>query len=155
MAWDDLSQLPFLTMCIKESLRLHPPVTDIGRCCTQDIVLPDGRVIPKGVTCFINIFATHHNPSLWPDPEVYDPFRFEPENIKKRSPLAYIPFSAGPRNCIGQTFAMAEMKVVLALTLLRFRVLPDDQEPCRQPQIVLRAQGGLWLRVEPISAGEH
>ncbi|XP_073076325.1 cytochrome P450 4F2-like [Manis javanica] len=155
MAWDDLSQLPFLTMCIKESLRLHPPVTDIGRCCTQDIVLPDGRVIPKGVTCLISIFATHHNPSLWPDPEVYDPFRFEPENIKKRSPLAYMPFSAGPRNCIGQTFAMAEMKVVLALTLLRFRVLPDDQEPRRQPQIVLRAQGGLWLRVEPISAGEH
>lgn len=45
---DDLAQLPFLTMCIKESLRLHPPVTVISRCCTQDIVLPDGRVIPKG-----------------------------------------------------------------------------------------------------------
>uniref|UniRef100_A0A8C9PVM6 Cytochrome P450 family 4 subfamily F member 2 n=1 Tax=Spermophilus dauricus TaxID=99837 RepID=A0A8C9PVM6_SPEDA len=46
--WDDLAQLPFLTMCIKESLRLHPPVTVISRCCTQDVVLPDGRVIPKG-----------------------------------------------------------------------------------------------------------
>ncbi|KAI5936232.1 Cytochrome P450 4F2 [Manis javanica] len=110
MAWDDLSQLPFLTMCIKENLRLHPPVTIVSRCCTQDIVLPDGRVIPKGVICLISIFGTHHNPSVWPDPEVYDPLRFEPENIKKRSPLAYIPFSAGPRNCIGQTFAMAEMK---------------------------------------------
>ncbi|OBS78162.1 hypothetical protein A6R68_19455 [Neotoma lepida] len=150
--WDDLAQLPFLTMCIKESLRLHPPVTVISRCCTQDIVLPDGRIIPKGVVCIINIFATHHNPTVWPDPEVYDPFRFDPENIKDRSPLAFIPFSAGPRNCIGQTFAMSEMKVVLALTLLRFRVLPDDKEPRRQPELILRAEGGLWLRVEPLSA---
>ncbi|XP_076703102.2 cytochrome P450 4F3 [Callospermophilus lateralis] len=151
--WDDLAQLPFLTMCIKESLRLHPPVTVISRCCTQDVVLPDGRVIPKGVTCLISIFGTHHNPAVWPNPEVYDPFRFDPENAKDRSPLAFIPFSAGPRNCIGQTFAMSEMKVVLALTLLRFRVLPDDTEPRRKPELILRAEGGLWLRVEPLSAG--
>uniref|UniRef100_A0A8I5N7U1 Cytochrome P450 family 4 subfamily F member 11 n=1 Tax=Papio anubis TaxID=9555 RepID=A0A8I5N7U1_PAPAN len=149
--WDDLAQLPFLTMCIKESLRLHPPVPVISRHVTQDIVLPDGRVIPKGITCLLSVFGTHHNPTVWPDPEVYDPFRFDPENIKERSPLAFIPFSAGPRNCIGQTFAMAEMKVVLALTLLRFRVLPDHTEPRRKPELVLRAEGGLWLRVEPLS----
>ncbi|XP_037674192.1 cytochrome P450 4F2-like isoform X2 [Choloepus didactylus] len=95
--WDDLANLPFLTMCIKESLRLHPPVPFISRCCTQDVVLPDGRAIPKGVICTISIFGTHHNPSIWPNPEVYDPFRFHPENIKERSPLAFIPFSAGPR----------------------------------------------------------
>ncbi|KAM5232722.1 cytochrome P450 4F3 isoform 5-T6 [Hipposideros larvatus] len=151
--WDDLAQLPFLTMCIKESLRLHPPATVISRCCTEDITLPDGRVIPKGVTCLISIFGTHHNPLVWPDPEIYDPFRFDPENIKKRSPLAFIPFSAGPRNCIGQTFAMTEIKAVLALTLLRFRVLRDEAEPLRKPEIILRAEGGLWLRVEPLSVG--
>uniref|UniRef100_A0ABK0LQV5 Cytochrome P450, family 4, subfamily f, polypeptide 1 n=1 Tax=Rattus norvegicus TaxID=10116 RepID=A0ABK0LQV5_RAT len=151
--WDDLAQLPFLTMCIKESLRLHPPVTVISRCCTQDILLPDGRTIPKGIICLISIFGIHHNPSVWPDPEVYNPFRFDPENIKDSSPLAFIPFSAGPRNCIGQTFAMSEMKVALALTLLRFRLLPDDKEPRRQPELILRAEGGLWLRVEPLSAG--
>ncbi|KAK2488611.1 hypothetical protein MC885_000443 [Smutsia gigantea] len=155
IAWDDLAQLPFLTMCIKESLRLHPPVSAISRSCTQDLVLPDGRVIPKGVICLISILGMHHNPSVWPDPEVYDPFRFEPENIKERSPLAYIPFSAGPRNCIGQTFAMAEMKVVLALTLLHFRVLPDHEEPRRKPEVILRAEGGLWLRMEALTAGEH
>ncbi|XP_028640072.1 cytochrome P450 4F6-like [Grammomys surdaster] len=138
-------------MCIKESLRLHPPVLLISRCCSQDVMLPDGRVIPKGNICVISIFGVHHNPSVWPDPEVYNPFRFDPENPQKRSPLAFIPFSAGPRNCIGQTFAMSEMKVALALTLLRFRVLPDDKEPRRKPELILRAEGGLWLRVEPLS----
>ncbi|GAB1300881.1 Leukotriene-B4 omega-hydroxylase 3 [Apodemus speciosus] len=159
--WDDLAQLPFLTMCIKESLRLHPPVPVISRCCSQDVALPNGRTIPKGTICLISIFGIHHNPSVWPNPEVlpalssrvYDPSRFDPENIKDSSPLAFIPFSAGPRNCIGQTFAMSEMKVVLALTLLRFRLLPDDKEPRRQPELILRAEGGLWLRVEPLSAG--
>ncbi|EDL40279.1 mCG23712, isoform CRA_b, partial [Mus musculus] len=151
--WDDLAQLPFLTMCIKESLRLHPPVLLISRCCTQDILLPDGRAIPKGNICVISIFGVHHNPSVWPDPEVYNPFRFDPENPQKRSPLAFIPFSAGTRNCIGQTFAMSEIKVALALTLLRFRILPDDKEPRRKPELILRAEGGLWLRVEPLSAG--
>ncbi|XP_013977650.1 cytochrome P450 4F6-like isoform X1 [Canis lupus baileyi] len=150
--WDDLAQLPFLTMCIKESLRLHPPVTVIARRCTQDIVLPDGRVIPKGNNCVLSIFGIHHNPSVWPDPEVYNPLRFDPEIPQKRSPLAFIPFSAGPRNCIGQAFAMSEMKVVLALTLLRFRVLPHEEEPRRKPELILRAEGGLWLRVEPLSA---
>uniref|UniRef100_G3U841 Cytochrome P450 family 4 subfamily F member 8 n=1 Tax=Loxodonta africana TaxID=9785 RepID=G3U841_LOXAF len=152
--WDDLTQLPFLTMCIKESLRMYPSVTAIARCCTQDIVFPDGRIIPKGIICLISIFGTHHNPSVWPNPEVYDPFRFDLDNSEKRSPLAFIPFSAGPRNCIGQTFAMTEMKVVLALTLLRFRVLPDDAEPRRKPELILRAEDGLWLRVEPLGGGQ-
>ncbi|XP_006162345.1 phylloquinone omega-hydroxylase CYP4F11-like [Tupaia chinensis] len=67
--WDDLAQLPFLTMCIKESLRLHPPVTVFSRRCAQDVVFPDGRVIPKGNVCTISIFGVHHNPSVWPDPE--------------------------------------------------------------------------------------
>ncbi|XP_074140575.1 cytochrome P450 4F2-like [Sminthopsis crassicaudata] len=148
--WDDLSQMPFLTMCIKESLRLHPPVPAVLRRCTKDIKLPDGRIIPKGNICFISIFGTHHNPTVWPNPEVYDPYRFDPQNTQKMSPLAFMPFSAGPRNCIGQNFAMSEMKIVVALTLLRFRILPHQSLPRRKAELILRAEDGLWLTVEPL-----
>ncbi|XP_073471586.1 ultra-long-chain fatty acid omega-hydroxylase-like isoform X2 [Aquarana catesbeiana] len=151
--WDDLSQLPFTAMCIKESLRLHPPVTAVSRRCTEDIALPDGKVIPKGNICLISIYGTHHNPAVWPNPEVYDPHRFDPEQAKERSSHAFVPFSAGPRNCIGQNFAMAEMKVVLALTLLNFKVSLDQTKTVRRkPELILRAEGGLWLQVEELQS---
>ncbi|XP_074162512.1 ultra-long-chain fatty acid omega-hydroxylase [Sminthopsis crassicaudata] len=151
--WDDLAQMPFITMCIKESLRLFPPVTLISRRCTEDIKMPDGRIIPKGTICLVSIYGTHHNPSVWPDSKVFNPYRFDPENPQQRSPLAYIPFSAGPRNCIGQSFAMSEMKVVVALTLLRFRLTVDRTKKVRRkPELILRTESGIWLNVEPLSS---
>ncbi|KAM9320537.1 ultra-long-chain fatty acid omega-hydroxylase-like [Gastrophryne carolinensis] len=151
LEWDDLSQLPFTTMCIKESLRLHPPVMALVRSLTEDITLPAGEIIPKGMTCVISLYGLHHNPVVWPNPEVYDPYRFDPENNQQRCSHAFIPFSAGPRNCIGQNFAMAEMKVVLALTLLNFKVSLDPTKTVRRlPELILRAEGGLWLKVEPL-----
>ncbi|XP_034996906.2 ultra-long-chain fatty acid omega-hydroxylase isoform X2 [Zootoca vivipara] len=149
--WEDLSQMPFTTMCIKESLRLHPPVTAISRRCTEDVKLPDGKIIPKGNICLVSIFGTHHNPAVWPEPEVYNPHRFEPKALQNQSPLAFVPFSAGPRNCIGQNFAMSELKVALALTLLRFVVRLDESQAVRRlPALILRAENGLWLQVEPV-----
>ncbi|XP_074666719.1 ultra-long-chain fatty acid omega-hydroxylase [Strix aluco] len=149
--WEDLSHLPFTTMCIKESLRLHPPVTAVSRRCTEDIALRDGRVIPKGIICLLSIYGTHHNPDIWPEPQVYNPLRFSPENSQGRSPLDFIPFSAGPRNCIGQSFAMAELKVVTALTVTRFAIRPDTgRPPRRKTELILRAEDGLWLLLEPL-----
>ncbi|XP_048346360.1 ultra-long-chain fatty acid omega-hydroxylase isoform X2 [Sphaerodactylus townsendi] len=150
--WEDLSKMPFSTMCIKESLRLHPPATVLSRRCTEDVKLPDGKVIPKGTICLLSIFGIHHNPTVWPEPEVYDPYRFD--SGTSQLPLSFVPFSAGPRNCIGQNFAMAEMKAVLALTLLRFRVRLDKSQPVRRkPELIMRAENGLWLWVEPLHAG--
>ncbi|KAM6168027.1 ultra-long-chain fatty acid omega-hydroxylase [Erethizon dorsatum] len=151
LEWDDLTQLPFTTMCIKESLRQFPPVTLVSRRCTKDIKLPDGRIIPKGIICMVSIYGTHHNPTVWPDSKVYNPYRFDPVNPQQRSPLAYVPFSAGPRNCIGQSFAMAEMRVALALTLLRFRLSVDRTHKVRRkPELILRTENGIWLKVEPL-----
>ncbi|XP_066431181.1 ultra-long-chain fatty acid omega-hydroxylase-like [Eleutherodactylus coqui] len=151
LGWDDLSQMPFTTMCIKESLRLHPPVPAVSRQCTEDITMPDGKVLPKGNISVISIYGAHQNPAVWPNPKVYDPYRFDPDSNKERASHAFVPFSAGPRNCIGQNFAMAEMKVVLALTLLNFKVTLDPNKSVRrQPQLILRAEGGLWLQVEAL-----
>ncbi|KAJ8363097.1 hypothetical protein SKAU_G00119280 [Synaphobranchus kaupii] len=150
--WDDLTNLPFTTMCIKETLRLHPPVTTVARTFSQDMTVPEGRVIPQGNICLVSIYGTHHNPEIWPNPDVYDPSRFDPENSTNRPALAFIPFAAGPRNCIGQNFAMAELRVVVALTIRRFRVIPGKTEVRRLNQLILRAEGGLWLQLEPVTA---
>ncbi|XP_058864191.1 ultra-long-chain fatty acid omega-hydroxylase-like isoform X2 [Acipenser ruthenus] len=71
--WNDLSQLPFTTMCIKESLRLHPPVNAVTRRFTKDIKVPEDRLIPSGNICLVSIYGTHHNPVVWPEPEVPQP----------------------------------------------------------------------------------
>uniref|UniRef100_A0A8C5FWD0 Docosahexaenoic acid omega-hydroxylase CYP4F3-like n=1 Tax=Gadus morhua TaxID=8049 RepID=A0A8C5FWD0_GADMO len=167
--WADLSSMPFTTMCIKESLRLHSPVLAVTRQYTRDVDLPGNRTVPKDTICLVSIYGTHHNPAVWSDPNEFNPLRFDPANTRERSSNAFIPFSSGPRNCIGQRFAMAELQVVVALTLLRFRLSlgsnPDTagtstgQGIRRLPQLVLRAEGGMWLRLElldpPCTDGLH
>lgn len=156
--WEDLTSLPFTTMCIKESLRLHSPVQAVTRKYTQDMPLPGDRTVPKGVICLVSIYGTHHNPAVWSNPHEYDPMRFDLANREERSSSAFIPFSAGPRNCIGQKFALAELRVVVALTLLRFHLSPGvnpklgTSDVRRLPQLVLRAEGGLWLQLEPLNS---
>ncbi|XP_070560510.1 cytochrome P450 4F4-like [Ptychodera flava] len=148
--WDDLGSLPYTTMSIKESLRLRPPVPVIARDLKSPLVLHDGRVIPKGNVVIVAIHALHHNSEVWPEPTKYDPSRFLPENSKDRSPYAFVPFSAGPRNCIGQNFAMNEMKVAIASILSRFELFPvEDKIPKRTNNLVLRSSNGIHLRIEP------
>ncbi|KAJ8013575.1 hypothetical protein DPEC_G00031200 [Dallia pectoralis] len=153
--WDDLNNLPFTTMCIKESLRLHSPVSAVTRRYTEDMHVPGDRVIPKGSICLLSIYGVHHNPEIWPDPDVYNPMRFDPENSKGRSSHAFIPFSSGPRNCIGQKFAMVELRVVIALTIRRYRVTSGPEKIKRLPQLVLRAEGGLWLHLETLDTPQE
>ncbi|KAI4831804.1 hypothetical protein KUCAC02_001326 [Chaenocephalus aceratus] len=160
--WEDLANLPFTTMCIRESLRLHSPVLAVTRKYTKDMDLPGNRTVPKGAISLVSIYGTHHNPAVWTNPHEFDPLRFEPANTKGRSSHAFIPFSSGPRNCIGQKFALAELRVVVALTLLKFRLTPGSDPEMgsssggvrRLPQLVLRAEGGLWLQLETIDMEE-
>ncbi|XP_049919173.1 cytochrome P450 4F3 [Epinephelus moara] len=156
--WEDLSSLPFTTMCIRESLRLHSPVQAVTRRYTQDMALPGDLTVPKGAITLVSIYGTHHNPAVWTNPHEYQPLRFDPANKEGQASHAFIPFSSGPRNCIGQKFALAELRVVVALTLLRFRLTPGVNPELgtssggvrRLPQLVLRAEGGLWLQIEPL-----
>ncbi|XP_075395841.1 cytochrome P450 4A6-like isoform X2 [Tenrec ecaudatus] len=149
ISWDHLSQMPYTTMCIKEALRIYPPVPSIGRVLSKPITFPDGRSLPKGIRVSLNIYALHHNPKVWSNPEVFDPFRFAPGSTHHSH--AFLPFSGGSRNCIGKQFAMNEMKVAVALTLLRFELSPDPTRvPNPLPKIVLGSRNGIHLHLKKL-----
>ncbi|NXQ56872.1 CP4B1 protein, partial [Anthoscopus minutus] len=149
--WEDLGKMTYTTMCIKESLRLFPPVPAVSRQLSKPVTFPDGRSLPAGCQIALSIFALHRNRDVWEDPEVYDPLRFSPENSAQRHSHAFLPFSAGSRNCIGQQFAMNEMKVALALTLLRFKLYPDASRlPIMVPQVVLRSSNGIHVHLKKV-----
>uniref|UniRef100_A0ABM0MFL4 Cytochrome P450 4F22-like n=1 Tax=Saccoglossus kowalevskii TaxID=10224 RepID=A0ABM0MFL4_SACKO len=148
LSWDDLNNFPYLTMCIKESLRITPPVLNHSRELTIPLHFPDGTSLPAGMWTSINVYATHHNNSVWENPEVYDPSRFLPEKVKLRSPHAFIPFSAGPRNCIGQNFAMNEMKITLANILHNFELSADESKPVVPiAEIIYKTRNGMFLNL--------
>uniref|UniRef100_A0A452VFH1 Cytochrome P450 4X1-like n=1 Tax=Ursus maritimus TaxID=29073 RepID=A0A452VFH1_URSMA len=152
ITWDQLGEMAYTTMCIKESLRLAPPIPSISRELSKPITFPDGRSLPAGITVVLSIWGLHHNPAIWENPKVFDPLRFSQENSEQRHPHSFLPFSAGPRNCIGQHFAMIELKVAIALILLRFKVAPDPTRPLVfLHKIVLKAKDGVHLHLKKLS----
>lgn len=119
-----------------------------------------GYLLPAGCIITLLPFAMHRNPRLFHDPLVFNPDRFTAEQSVGRHPYAYIPFSAGPRNCIGQRFAMMEEKTVLSLLLRKFRfsVAPLKEStkqkqslaaPIPSNQVILKALNGIHLFISP------
>ncbi|XP_036899254.1 cytochrome P450 4X1 [Sturnira hondurensis] len=152
ITWDQLGEMSYTTMCIKESLRLIPTVTAISRELRKPITFPDGRSLPAGMTVVLSIWGLHHNPAIWENPKVFDPSRFSQENYSKRHSHSFLPFSAGPRSCIGQHFAMIELKVAIALILLHFRVSPDPtRPPSPSAQVLLKPKNGIHLYLKKMS----
>ncbi|XP_028367307.1 cytochrome P450 4A6 [Phyllostomus discolor] len=149
ITWDQLDQMPYTTMCIKEALRLYPPVPFVGRELSKPITFPDGRSLPRGIKLSLSFYGLHHNPKVWPNPEVFDPSRFAPGSDLHSH--AFLPFSGGSRNCIGKNFAMKEMKVAVALTLLRFELAVDPfRVPIPVPKVVLCSNNGIHLKLRKL-----
>lgn len=141
---DQLEQLPLLDCVIKESLRLLPPAPLNHRIAACDTEL-GGCVIPRGTEIISSAYHTHRIPELYPDPHRFVPRRWEQLDP---GPYAYSPFGAGPRTCIGKSFAMLELKVVLCMLLSRFRLeLLPEQRVDRVITITMRPKYGLPMRV--------
>lgn len=150
LEYEDLKELQYTQWCIKEAMRLYPPVFLLFRETSEEIEV-DGRKIPKGVWVAIVIYFLHHNPNVWPNPDVFDPLRFEPSNAKNRDPYAYLAFSAGSRNCIGQNFAINEEKVVVASVVNRYCLsIVEGHVVEMLPLVVLRAKYDIKLNLEPL-----
>ncbi|KAL1480456.1 hypothetical protein MTO96_051014 [Rhipicephalus appendiculatus] len=111
---DVISKLKYLHCVVSEALRLFPPATRLERSGYEDYVLGDtGIKLPKECSILIPVYAMHHDPEMFPDPESFKPERFSDENVESIEPYTYLPFGAGPRNCIGMRFALQSVKLCL------------------------------------------
>ncbi|XP_043274305.1 cytochrome P450 4C1-like [Venturia canescens] len=146
----EIQQFQYLDCCIKESLRLYPSVPLISRYIKEDLHLKN-YLIPGGVVAHIHIYDLHRDPNFWPDPDTFDPDRFLPEHCVGRHPFSYIPFSAGPRNCIGQKFAMFELKALIGHVLRNFYLEPIDLASRVRllPDLVLRPAHPIRIKFVP------
>lgn len=143
VTWENLSQFDILTQCIKEGMRIHPPVPIVSRQSTKEVTI-EGVTFPPDTTFSVNIYGLHHNPTVWKDHMTYDPSRFSKDRDSVLDSYAFIPFSAGPRNCIGQNFAMNEEKTVIARILERYTLELDRNHTAEeQTSLVMRAQNGI------------
>ncbi|XP_023210918.1 cytochrome P450 4C1-like [Centruroides sculpturatus] len=124
---DDLTKMTYLECVIKESMRIYPIFPLIARKTPSEMKIGN-YLLPANSSLIISICGIHHNPSVYKNPEVFDPDRFLPENYKNLHPYAYLPFSVGPRNCLGSKLAMITTKMVLANVLRKFKVYSLDPQ---------------------------
>jgi cytochrome P450 len=146
-AIDDLARMPLARMVVEEAMRLYPPVWGISR---QAIAADEigGYDIPAGAIVNLSPWVTHRHPAFWPEPDRFDPERFRPGVERNRPRFAYFPFSGGPRLCIGETFALVEAQLIVAMMLQRHRLTLVDSTPAvPEPTLTIRPRGGLRMRV--------
>jgi cytochrome P450 len=145
---EDVPRLTRLKAVILETLRLYPPVWMFNRRA----VGPDdlgGTPVRAGDLVLIVPYAIHRLPWLWSDPETFRPERFEPGREEQTNKFAYLPFGAGPRICLGASFAMIESQIIVGTLLARFRARLADPAPVMpQPQVTLRTSRPVVLRLE-------
>ncbi|XP_054649431.1 cytochrome P450 3A27-like isoform X1 [Dunckerocampus dactyliophorus] len=117
--YEDLMQMEYLDMVVNESARLYPIANRLERVAKTSVEV-NGVTIPKQTVVMVPIYVLHRDPSLWPEPDSFKPERFGKENKDNIDPYAFLPFGAGPRNCIGMRFALLMMKLSLVEILQSF-----------------------------------
>eukprot|EP00775_Hariotina_reticulata_P002129 gene2129-2448_t len=120
----DLDNLPYLQACVKEVLRLYPAIPVFPREAAADDTLPSGHPISKGDVVFMSSYALGRCPSIWDNPLVFDPSRFSPDAEAKLHRFQFLPFGAGPRMCLGASFAQMSVSLMVATLLQRLKFTP-------------------------------
>lgn len=146
--WETLQHWQLVEQIIKEALRLYPPGWLYTRRALHDDRFGEYRM-PAGTDVFICSWLLHRHPGYWDTPEAFRPERFTPEQEARRQRYTYLPFSAGPRHCIGETFAMAEMVIHLAVIAAQLRPMPLETQAVElEAGINLRPRDPLYLHFE-------
>ncbi|XP_061836290.1 cytochrome P450 3A40-like isoform X2 [Nerophis lumbriciformis] len=129
--YEDLMQMEYLDMVMNESARLFPIANRLERIAKTSVEV-DGMTIPKETIIMVPVYVLHRDPSLWPQPDSFKPERFSKENKDNIDPYAYLPFGAGPRNCIGMRFALLMMKLAFVEILQHYSFVT-----CKETEIPL------------------
>ncbi|KAK5646237.1 hypothetical protein RI129_004701 [Pyrocoelia pectoralis] len=149
ISYDDFSKLSYLDMCIRDVLRLIPIAPIIARQPTEDFVIDD-LVIPKNCGIVISLFEVHRDPKHWENPNHFHPDHFLPEAVRTRHPFAFVPFSAGPRSCVGKVLAMFGLKLIMVNILQQFEIEGDGKFPdiVLSCDITVRSLSGYNVRLK-------
>ncbi|KXJ83027.1 cytochrome P450 4g15 [Aedes albopictus] len=150
--FNDTMEMKYLERVIFETLRMYPPVPVIARKVTQDVRLAShDYVVPAGTTVVIGTYKVHRRADIYPNPDVFNPDNFLPERTQSRHYYSYIPFSAGPRSCVGRKYAMLKLKVLLSTILRNYRVVSNLKESDfkLQGDIILKRTDGFRIQLEP------
>ncbi|XP_031561235.1 cytochrome P450 3A4-like [Actinia tenebrosa] len=142
--------IEYLDCVVNESLRMNPPAHVMTRVCNKTCTV-NGVIIPEGMEVKYPIYALHHDPHLWTNPEKFDPDRFLSPAKDLINPFQFLPFGGGPRTCIGMRFAMLEIKMTLIKILRKHRFVrsPETQVPMNVVSgITLTSKDGLHIRLE-------
>jgi cytochrome P450 len=147
--FESLEKLTYTRMVLSEIMRAHPPAFWIPRTAVEDDVI-GGFSILAGQMVAVSIYNIHHNPSIWDEPEVFNPERFNPARPEKRHPLAWMPFGAGQRMCIGRDFSLMEGMFILARLAQQYDSFLQDMSPSpasRRRSARRTAYGSNWQNV--------
>jgi cytochrome P450 len=146
----DLRVLNYTGMVLDESMRMYPPVWSIGRSPIADDEI-GGYRIPKKSMVMLSQYITHRHPAFWDEPDRFDPERFSLERSEGRPRYAFFPFAGGPRQCVGNIFALNEANLVLATVAQRYRIKVTPGHPIEtQPLVTLRPRNGIKVTLQKI-----
>ena len=148
--YEDISKLKYTRQVVHETLRCYPAFYALARkALGNDNLL--GIHIGPGTNVLLNLYGLHRHPAFWKNPDRFDPTHFDPEVDAKRQPYVFLPFGGGPRLCLGSNFAMMVMQVVISRMASQFSFdVPDGFIPEIEPNISLRAKGGIWLHIRKV-----